>query len=80
MSNGFLNPSAAISPSREQCAEAWGAGAASVVFSVEPADLLTPVAALLRLRGLDGGTGRNTLLLESVEGGACAWSLFDYRA
>jgi anthranilate synthase component 1 len=69
MSNGFLNLSAAISPSREQCAEAWGAGAASVVFSVEPADLLTPVAALLRLRGLDGGTGRNTLLLESVEGG-----------
>lgn len=59
----------AASPSREACQDAWKAGKPSVVFSVEPADLLTPVSAYMRLAGFDGGTGRYTLLLESVEGG-----------
>lgn len=59
----------AASPSREACQTAWKAGKPSIVFSVEPADLLTPVSAYIRLAGFDGGTGRHTLLLESVEGG-----------
>lgn len=59
----------AASPSREACQAAWADGKSSVVFSVEPADLLTPVSAYIRLAGFDGGTGRHTLLLESVEGG-----------
>lgn len=57
------------SPSREDCAAAWARGESSVVFAVEAADLLTPVAAYMRLASLGGADGRNTLLLESVEGG-----------
>ncbi|AKR49219.1 MULTISPECIES: anthranilate synthase component I [Acetobacter] len=59
----------APSPSRQECEAAWAQGLPSVVFSVEAADLLTPVSAYLRLARFDGGTGKNTLLLESVEGG-----------
>lgn len=59
----------APSPSRQECEAAWAQGQPSVVFSVEAADLLTPVSAYLRLARFDGGTGKNTLLLESVEGG-----------
>ncbi|MBV1830022.1 anthranilate synthase component I [Komagataeibacter sp. AV436] len=51
-----------------------GAGQASVAWRVEPADLLTPVAAFLRLSKLarshgGGNGGHNAFLLESVEGG-----------
>lgn len=59
----------APSPSRQECEATWAQGQPSVVFSVEAADLLTPVSAYLRLARFDGGTGKNTLLLESVEGG-----------
>ena len=42
----------------------------TVLHSVEPADLLTPVAAFLKLTaGLAGGE-RNAFLLESIEGGS----------
>ncbi|WP_291362593.1 anthranilate synthase component I [Acetobacter sp. UBA5411] len=58
------------SPSRSDCAAAWARGESSVVFAVDAADLLTPVAAYMRLAAMDGSDGRNTLLLESVEGGA----------
>nr|WP_220794981.1 anthranilate synthase component I [Gluconacetobacter sacchari] len=48
-------------------------GHGSVVWSVEAADLLTPVAAYMRLSRLAGATetdpARNAFLLESVEGG-----------
>lgn len=46
-----------------------GSGRGSIIYSVEPADLLTPVSAYMRLAHLEGGTGQYTLLLESVEGG-----------
>ena len=46
------------------------AGGASIVFSVEAADLLTPVAAFLKLTGRLAGAKRNAFLLESIEGGA----------
>ncbi|MGS0648108.1 anthranilate synthase component I [Komagataeibacter melomenusus] len=51
-----------------------GAGRGSVAWRVEPADLLTPVAAFLRLSKLarshgGGNGGHNAFLLESVEGG-----------
>lgn len=59
----------ATSPSLQVCEAAWEQGQASVVFSVEAADLLTPVSAYIRLAHLDGSTGRHSLLLESVEGG-----------
>ncbi|NHN89325.1 anthranilate synthase component I [Acetobacter conturbans] len=58
------------SPSRSTCKTAWTRGESSVVFAVDAADLLTPVAAYMRLAAMDGAGGRNTLLLESVEGGA----------
>ncbi|WP_458136233.1 anthranilate synthase component I [Komagataeibacter sp. NFXK3] len=50
------------------------AGQASVAWCIEPADLLTPVAAFLRLAKLarshgGGNGGHNAFLLESVEGG-----------
>ncbi|MBO1324211.1 anthranilate synthase component I [Acetobacter sp. TBRC 12305] len=64
-----LAAQALASPSREACERAWQDGRACVVFSVEAADLLTPVSAYLRLAHLDGASGRHTLLLESVEGG-----------
>ena len=57
------------SPSRKECEAAWQNGQASVVFSVEAADLLTPVSAYMRLTHLHTGAGRHSLLLESVEGG-----------
>ncbi|MFT8884804.1 MAG: anthranilate synthase component I [Acetobacter papayae] len=57
------------SPSRKACEAAWHNGQASVVFSVEAADLLTPVSAYIRLTHLHAGAGRHSLLLESVEGG-----------
>ncbi|MBO1360511.1 anthranilate synthase component I [Acetobacter sacchari] len=57
------------SPTRAECAEAWGRGEATVIYAVEAADLLTPVAAYMRLVALNRQGGRNTLLLESVEGG-----------
>ncbi|MDG6095179.1 anthranilate synthase component I [Acetobacter sp. AN02] len=69
MNDGFLRSGSPVSPSREACVRAWQEGRASVVFSVCPADLLTPVAACLRLQELDGNDGRHTMLLESVEGG-----------
>ncbi|WP_338331355.1 anthranilate synthase component I [Acetobacter sp. LMG 32666] len=59
----------AASPSREACATAWKEGRGSIIYSVEPADLLTPVSAYMRLAHLDGASGQYTLLLESVEGG-----------
>ncbi len=59
----------ASSPSRQACATAWEEGRGCIIYSVEPADLLTPVSAYMRLAHLDGGTGQHTLLLESVEGG-----------
>lgn len=59
----------AASPSRHEVEAKWREGKASVVFSVEPADLLTPVSAYMRLANFKNGTGRYTLLLESVEGG-----------
>ena len=46
------------------------AGGASIVFSVEAADLLTPVAAFLKLTGRLAGAKRDAFLLESIEGGA----------
>ncbi|MFT8718889.1 anthranilate synthase component I [Acetobacter sp.] len=58
------------SPTRSACETAWARGEGSVVFAVEAADLLTPVAAYMRLAAMEGDGGRNTLLLESVEGGA----------
>ncbi|GAN99007.1 anthranilate/para-aminobenzoate synthase component I [Komagataeibacter xylinus NBRC 13693] len=50
------------------------AGRSTVAWRVEPADLLTPVAAFLRLSRLarshgGGNGGHNAFLLESVEGG-----------
>ncbi|GAN88552.1 anthranilate synthase component I [Komagataeibacter intermedius] len=50
------------------------AGRGTVAWRVEPADLLTPVAAFLRLSRLarshgGGNGGHNAFLLESVEGG-----------
>ncbi|WP_428393860.1 anthranilate synthase component I [Lichenicoccus sp.] len=43
---------------------------AGIVHSVEPADLLTPVAAFLKLTGSIENAGRYAFLLESIEGGA----------
>ena len=43
---------------------------AHIVCSVEPADLLTPVAAFLKLTGTIENAGRYAFLLESIEGGA----------
>jgi len=40
-----------------------------IIYSVEPADLLTPVAAFLKLTGALAGGARNAFLLESIEGG-----------
>ena len=57
------------SPSFQDIEANWNAGKASVVFTVEAADLLTPVSAYLRLRNLDAASSKHTLLLESVEGG-----------
>ncbi|OUJ17682.1 anthranilate synthase component I [Acetobacter orientalis] len=57
------------SPSFQDIETNWNAGKASVVFTVEAADLLTPVSAYLRLRNLDAASSKHTLLLESVEGG-----------
>ncbi|OUJ03824.1 anthranilate synthase component I [Acetobacter orientalis] len=57
------------SPSFQDIEANWNAGKASVVFTVEAADLLTPVSAYLRLRNLDAASNKHTLLLESVEGG-----------
>lgn len=59
----------ASSPDKSACAAAWDEGRGTIIYSVEPADLLTPVSAYMRLAHLDGGTGKYTLLLESVEGG-----------
>ena len=58
------------SPSLQEVRARWDNGQASVVFSVEPADLLTPVSAYIRLRSLDATSQQYSLLLESVEGGA----------
>ncbi|MCQ8240233.1 anthranilate synthase component I [Rhizosaccharibacter radicis] len=44
-------------------------GKAGIVFAIEPADLLTPVGAFLRLREHLPGAARNGFLLESIEGG-----------
>ncbi|WP_428375475.1 anthranilate synthase component I [Lichenicoccus sp.] len=49
---------------------ATGTAPAQIVFSIEPADLLTPVAAFLKLTGRLPGARRNAFLLESIEGGA----------
>ncbi|MFT8674282.1 MAG: anthranilate synthase component I [Acetobacter sp.] len=67
--NRTLAAQAFASPTREECERAWQDGRASVIFSVEAADLLTPVSAYLRLAHHNGDSGRHTLLLESVEGG-----------
>ncbi len=42
---------------------------ARILHSVEPADLLTPVAVFLKLTGALAGGTRNAFLLESIEGG-----------
>ncbi len=60
----------AASPGKQACATAWKEGRGVIIYSVEPADLLTPVSAYMRLAHLDGSAGKHTLLLESVEGGA----------
>ena len=44
-------------------------GQAVIAWSVEPADLLTPVAAFLKLRAHLPGAEANSFLLESIEGG-----------
>ncbi|KAA8389589.1 anthranilate synthase component I [Acetobacter tropicalis] len=59
----------AASPARHEVEARWREGKGAVVFSVEPADLLTPVSAYIRLANFNGVDGRYTLLLESVEGG-----------
>ena len=41
-----------------------------ILHTVEPADLLTPVAAFLKLTAGLPGAARNAFLLESIEGGA----------
>ena len=61
---------ALLSPSWQECERAWERGQASVVFSVEAADLLTPVSAYIRLASSQGKIAPHTLLFESVEGGA----------
>jgi anthranilate synthase component 1 len=43
---------------------------AHILYSVEPADLLTPVAAFLKLTGTLTAGGSNAFLLESIEGGS----------
>ncbi len=43
---------------------------ARILHSVEPADLLTPVAAFLKLTAGLPGAARHAFLLESIEGGA----------
>ena len=40
-----------------------------IIHSLEAADLVTPVAAFLKLTGGLDGAGRNAFLLESIEGG-----------
>lgn len=67
--NPGMKAHTAASPSKQDCIAAWEAGRGSIIYSVEPADLLTPVSAYMRLAHLEGGTGQYTLLLESVEGG-----------
>lgn len=67
--NAGMKAHTAASPSQEACATAWQEGRGTIIYSVEPADLLTPVSAYMRLAHLDGGSGQYTLLLESVEGG-----------
>ncbi|MCE2564046.1 anthranilate synthase component I [Komagataeibacter sp. FNDCF1] len=64
-------PDAAL---REAALAALREGRGTVAWRVEPADLLTPVAAFLRLSSLarshgGGNGGHNAFLLESVEGG-----------
>ena len=46
-----------------------GGGAGAIVWTVEAADLLTPVAAFLKLSRHMPGSDRNGFLLESIEGG-----------
>lgn len=64
-----LNTHLQASPSLQDVEQRWSEGQGSVVFTVEPADLLTPVSAYMRLRQFDSTTHKHTLLLESVEGG-----------
>jgi anthranilate synthase component 1 len=56
-----------VAPDFESFASAYGAGEAGIVRTTLVGDLLTPVAAFLRLRS---GRGGAAFLLESVEGGA----------
>ena len=67
------------SPSRKECEAAWQNGQASVVFSVEAADLLTPVSAYMRLTHLHTGAGRHSLLLGKCRRRRFPWPLFRYR-
>ena len=66
-------PAAPTLEEREAALSALRLGEGSVVWSVEAADLLTPVSAYMRLSRLAGATdaspARNAFLLESVEGG-----------
>jgi anthranilate synthase component I len=69
-------PSASATPipvGRDIVLAALGQGQGTVVWTVEAADLLTPVAAYMRLARLAGAGDatppRNAFLLESVEGG-----------
>ncbi|GAA4476578.1 anthranilate synthase component I [Gluconacetobacter asukensis] len=66
-------PAAPTLAERDAALSALRQGEGSVVWSVEAADLLTPVAAYMRLSRLAGATdasqARNAFLLESVEGG-----------
>ncbi|WP_323991076.1 anthranilate synthase component I [Nguyenibacter sp. L1] len=65
----------ALSPASggDEILSALGQGRAAILWSVEAADLLTPVSAYMRLARLAGATEtdapRNAFLFESVEGG-----------
>src|SRR5215211_4859662 len=56
-----------VTPDFERFAEAYAAGRAGVLRATLVGDLLTPVAAFMRLRHERSGAA---FLLESVEGGA----------
>ncbi|WP_419729348.1 anthranilate synthase component I [Lichenicola sp.] len=62
-----------MSPIAEQHAQAdrdrLAGGQAVIAWSVEPADLITPVAAFLKLRRHLPDAEANSFLLESIEGG-----------
>jgi anthranilate synthase component 1 len=66
-----------VTPDYEHFAETYTAGRAGVLRATLVGDLLTPVAAFMRLRHDRAGAA---FLLESVEGRSRARPLFDDRA